>query len=200
VVPAAGVYSYAATGGDSVDALGGASHAYPDTTTLTLTVTPDGCATQRWVAAEERWDATTACAVPGGVQLRTFVAFHRFFGSDDQETDTCTGDPRPLDAEAGATWTATCIAGDQTSVYHGTVVGPETLTVAGVPVAVEHVSVTIDDGDTRDAQRTDTWYRAGTDLVVQRVSDIATAESSPVGDVHYTEHYEIVLTSLQPVG
>ena len=92
------------------------------------------------------------------------------------------------------------MSGEQTSVYHGTVVGAETLTVAGAPITAEHVSVTIDDGDSRDAQRTDTWYLTGTDLVVRRVSDIATTEGSAVGDVHYREHYELSLTSLSPAG
>jgi hypothetical protein len=199
-LPEPGVYTYATTGGDGVDALGGAGHDFPAATTVTVTVTPDGCATQRWTAAEERWDETTACSVQGGLQLQRFVAFHRFFGSDDQETDDCTGQPRPVGAPAGTTWTATCISGEQTSVHHGTVVGAETLTVGGAPVGTEHVSVTIDDGDTRDVQRTDTWYLSGGDLVVRRVSDIATTEGSPVGDVHYTEHYELSLASLQPAG
>ncbi len=93
-----------------------------------------------------------------------------------------------------------CTAGEQIDVFTGTVVGAEQATVGGSAVTVEHVVVTVDDGDARDSQRTETWYLAGTDLVVRRVSDIATTESSAVGDVHYTEHYEIALDSLTPLN
>jgi hypothetical protein len=199
VQPAPGIYRYTTTGGDAVDALGGASHHYPATSTITVTV--DGCATtQRWTAAAERWDELTTCAGDGGVQLQRFVSLHRFFGADDTETSTCDGQARPLAAAAGTTWTARCIDGDETSTWTGTVLGVETAIVAGQSVDVEHVVVTIDDGDARDSQRTETWYVAGTDLVVRRISDIATTEGSPVGDVHYTEHYEMTLDSLSPLG
>ncbi len=136
----------------------------------------------------------------GGVQLQRFVSLHHFFGTDDTETSTCDGQPRPLGAAAGTTWTARCVDGDETATWTGTVVGAETATVGGEQVDVEHVVVTIDDGDARDSQRTETWYLAGTDLVVRRISDITTTEGSPVGDVHYTEHYEISLDSLSPLG
>ncbi len=199
VQPAPGVYEYTTTGGDQVDALGGASHQYPATSTITVTV--DGCATtQRWAPAEERWDEATTCAEADGLHLQRFVSFHRFFGGDDLETYACDGEPRTPGAAAGTTWTARCVAGDETATYRGSVVGTEQATLGGSTVAVDHVVVTIDDGDARDTQRTETWYLAGTDLVVRRVSDIATTESSPVGDVHYTEHYEIVLSSLAPLG
>ncbi len=199
VQPAAGVYRYTTTGGDAVDALGGASHQYPATSTITVTV--DGCATtQRWTAAEERWDELTTCAGDGGVQLQRFASLHRFFGADDNEATTCDGQPRPLGAAAGTTWATRCVDGDEAATWTGTVVGAETAVVGGESVAVEHVVVTIDDGDARDSQRTETWYLAGTDIVVRRISDIATTEGSPVGDVHYTEHYEIALDSLSPLG
>ena len=199
VQPAPGVYRYTTTGGDAVDALGGASHQYPATSTITVTV--DGCTTsQRWTAAAERWDDLTTCAGDGGVQLQRFVSLHHFFGTDDTETSTCDGQPRPLGAAAGTTWTTRCMDGDETATWTGTVVGAETATVRDEQVDVEHVVVTIDDGDARDSQRIETWYQAGTDLVVRRISDIATTEGSPVGDVHYTEHYEIALDSLSPLG
>jgi len=199
VQPAPGIYRYTTTGGDAVDALGGASHQYPATSTITVTV--DGCATtQRWTAAAERWDELTTCAADGGVQLQRFVSLHRFFGADDTETATCDGQARPLEATAGTTWTARCVDGDETATWTGTVIGTETAMVGGQSVDVEHVVVTIDDGDARDSQRTETWYLAGTDLVVRRISDIATTEGSLVGDVHYTEHYEMTLESLSPLG
>jgi hypothetical protein len=197
VLPAPGVYSYTTTGSDSVDALGGASHSYPATTTLT--VRPAGCGVaERWVAAEERWDETVACSSGAGVLVSHFTGFHRFFGGDSTDDYTCSGGPRPVDAPAGTTWTTICRATDETATYHGSVTGREELTVAGHPVATLHVSTTIDDGDPSDHQVIDTWYQLDTDLVVRRIADIATSSSSPVGLVHYRESYQIDLQALAP--
>ena len=199
-LPEPGVYTYATTGSDGVDALGGARHQYPPTTTLT--VTAGGCGvTEKWVAAVERWDETTACLSPdgSGVTMVHFTGFHRFFGGDNTDDYACSGDPRPVRASAaGATWTTTCIGAEETVVHHGTVVGLEELQVAGTPVRTVHVTDVEDDGDPTDHQVIDTWYQEGTDLVVRRTSRIATSSSSPVGVVHYDEAYQIDLQSLVP--
>ncbi len=196
-LPEPGVYTYATSGGDGVDALGGGEHVYPDVTTLTVTAASCGVS-QLWVAAVERSDEVLTCAVGGGVETVAFTAFHRFFGVDDRESHLCTGEPRPLRAPAGTTWTTTCVREGETAVWTGEVLEPGRLVVGDEPVDVEHVVVTIDNGDPDDSQRTETWYRAGTDLVVRRVVDNATVEGSPIGVVHYTEHYEIALTGLTP--
>lgn len=197
VLPEPGVYSYTTSGRDGVDALGGAEHVYPELTTMT--VTPASCGvSQSWVAAVERSDETLTCAVDGGVETVAFTAFHRFFGADDREGYLCAGDPRPIGAEPGTTWTTTCARDGETAVWSGEILEPAELSIAGESVDVDHVVVTIDNGDPNDSQRTESWYRAGTDLVVRRVVDNATVEGSPIGDVHYTEHYEIELTGLTP--
>jgi len=201
-LPAVGVYSYATTGGDEVDALGGASHQYPSQSTVTVTNT--GCGVrQRWVAAEERWDEFATCVdtASGGVSLTDVTTFHRFFGADERESYTCEGEPRPIGAPAGTTWVTTCTktSGDDVQTWRGTVVGAETLTVDRQVVAVDHVVVAITDDERENAQRTETWYLAGTDLVVRRLVDNRTTNGSPIGDVHYVEHAEIMLSSLIPV-
>ena len=199
-LPEPGVYTYATTGSDGVDALGGARHQYPATTTLT--VVESGCGvTERWVAAVERWDETTACLSPDGtgVSMVHFTGFHRFFGGDSTDDYACSGDPRPTRAtSAGAAWTTTCIAADETVVHHGTVGAVEELDVGGTSVRTIHVTDVEDDGDPTDHQVIDTWYQEGTDLVVRRTSRIATSSSSPVGLVHYDEAYQIDLQSLTP--
>jgi len=197
VLPEPGVYSYATTGSDGVDALGGASHEYPATTTITVGVAGCGVA-QRWDAAVERWDSFTTCADAGGVRLVAFTQFHQFFGTDDREDYECSGEPRPVGATPGTTWEVTCQRDGETAVWHGEVLDPEPVDVAGAPVDTDHVAWTIDNGDPADSQRTETWYLAGTDLVVRRTIAVVTAESSPVGTVHYTEQAELHLTSLTP--
>ena len=192
-----GVYTYATTGSDGVDALGGARHPYPATTTITVIPTDCGVL-QRWVAAEERWDETSSCLSGGGVAMTHFTGFHRFFGGDSVDDYVCSGEPRPVDAAAGTSWTTTCVASDETTVHHGTVVGREDLMVGGAPVPTLHVTDVEDDGDPTDRQSIETWYQVGTDLVVRRTSHIATSSSSPVGVVHYDETYQIDLQSLTP--
>jgi hypothetical protein len=199
-LPAPGVYTYTTTGSDGVDALGGARHQYPITTTLTVTASSCGV-TERWVAAVERWDETSVCLSPDGtgVSMVHFTGFHRFFGGDNTDDYACSGDPRPVGASAaGATWTTTCTGAEETVVHHGTVIGVEGVDVGGATERTVHVTDVEDDGDATDHQVIDTWYQEGTDLVVRRTSRIATSSSSPVGVVHYGEAYQIGLQSLTP--
>jgi hypothetical protein len=180
--------------------LGGARHQYPATTTLT--VVASGCGvTERWVAAVERWDETTACLSPDGTgaSMVHFTGFHRFFGGDSTDDYACSGDPRPVRAtSAGATWTTMCTGAEETVVHHGTVVGVEEIDAGGTSVRTIRVTDVEDDGDPTDHQVIDTWYQEGTDLVVRRTSRIATSSSSPVGLVHYDGSYQIDLQSLTP--
>lgn len=200
VLPAPGVYTYATTGRDSVDALNGDHHDYPATTTITVTAA--GCGVlQRWDVAAERWSSWSRCDVGGGVTETAKQDFDRFFGQDQLDTYTCDGAPRPVDAPAGTTWTFTCTHDGDGSVdtITGTVLGHEQRTVGGASVDALHVQVVIDDGDATDSQVTDTWYLAGTDLIVGQRGANATTNPSPVGDVHYREDYQISLTSLTPL-
>ena len=71
--------------------------------------------------------------------------------------------------------------------------------VDGSSVAAEHVLIrTTDDPDDND-MRIETWYRAGTDLILREIGTRKTTDPSPIGDVHYHEDYEIVLTALEPL-
>jgi hypothetical protein len=198
VLPAVGVYTYTTRGGDQIDALGGASHTYPETSTLTVRAM--GCGvSQRWVAAGERYDEYEVCPADDGVALVGWTEFHRFFGTDDRQSYECSGDPRPLGAPAGTTWTTTCRRDGEIGVWTGEVLDPETtILVDGDSVAAEHVVWTIDNGDPDDVVRIETWFMAGTDLVLRRAAVATTVEGSPVGDVHYGEIYEITLRSLTP--
>ena len=65
---APGVYRYRTTGEESVDVLGGATHHYPDETTIT--VTPDGVVSPRWDALKERRDEWRLCDRPDGIELQ----------------------------------------------------------------------------------------------------------------------------------
>ena len=199
VLPAPGVYVYRTTGSDGVDALGGAEHTYPTSTTMTVHV--DGCgATTRWDVAVERWDETTSCVTDGGIARSSFVAYHQFFGTGNTDRERCTGDPRPIGAADGTAWAFDCVEGDSVTAWSGTVLGADSVTVGDARVAADHVVLVArgeNEGD--NDMRIETWFLAGTDLIVREVGWRRTTDPSPIGDVHYREDYEIVLTALEPL-
>ena len=85
-----GVYLYATKGGESVDALGGAHHRYPATTTITAMGAPCGVKL-RWDALQGRSTTWTLCSTKAGVELGTEEVVHTFFGQADDTTYACAG-------------------------------------------------------------------------------------------------------------
>lgn len=199
VFPAPGVYVYATTGRDSVDVMNGAHHVYPPTTTITVQST--ACGTQqRWDILEQRWELWQRCPNPLGVSETGRTNYDQFFGQSQTDTWTCGGAPRPLSAATGATWSTSCTSGSATNTIEGVVVGIESQVVGSSNVDAVHVRVSITNDSPSDSQIIDTWYLAGTDLVVAQTSIVATSNASQVGTVHYAETYEIHLTSLTPLS
>ena len=196
-LPAPGVYLYATTGRDSVDALNGAHHDYPATTTITVTPTPCGVQ-QRWDILEQRWQEWQHCTEGPGVSETGRTNYDEFFGQSQTDTWLCSGAPRPLEAAGGTTWSTTCTSGSTTNTYDGLVVGTEKQPVGTSSIDTFHVRVTITDDKPSDSQIIDTWYVPSTDLVVAQTSTVATTNDAQVGTVHYAETYEIHLTSLTP--
>lgn len=198
VMPEPGVYLYATTGTDSIDVLGGVHHDYPETTTITVTATDCG-ALQRWDVVAERWEEWQRCVAGSGVVEPGRVNYDEFFDVGEKHTYVCEGDPRPLDAAAGTTWTRTCRKGDHQDSYTGTVIGVEPVSIGGSEVQALHVRVEIDNGRASDHQSTDAWYQLGTDLLLVRSTSNHTTNDTTYGLVHYDEKYELRLTSLEPL-
>jgi hypothetical protein len=201
-LPAPGVYHYTTTGSEHIDALGGTTHTYPAVTTVT--VTPAGCGVQtRWDALQERWNARQLCLGDGGIVSGAYTDFHRFFGQDDRSDWTCAPAYTlvPAAPAAGANWSGSCADGkgtaEQTTL---SVVGLEDVTVAGQPVAAVHVRrVEVDTGaDTTSSTTTDQWFDASRGLVLREAATSTSTTSSLVGKVHYSEQYELTITSLDP--
>jgi hypothetical protein len=199
VLPEPGVYVYVTIGHDSIDAATGAQHDYPSTTTIT--VTPSGCGvSQRWDVAAERWQSWQRCAVEAGVAEMGRVNHDEFFNIGQTDAYECTGDPRPLEAPPGTTWTHQCREGSHIDVHTGTVIGVEDITLGDSTVHTLHVQVSVDNGRESDRQTTDSWYKLGTDLLLVQSASNHTTNDTNFGVVHYTEEYEIRLTSLRPIG
>lgn len=198
LLPRPGVYVYATTGGDRVDALGGDHHNYPATTTLTVMASDCGVQ-ERWDVARQRWEEWHRCVDGDAVRTTALTTYDEFFGQGQTDAYACTGDARPLSAQAGATWTVNCVEGIATDVHHGVVLGNEPMLVGSVIVSTEHVQITIENGQRTDSQVTDSWFLVGTDFLVAQKGTNRTTNPSPVGAVTYHEDYELHLTALEPL-
>lgn len=199
-LPEPGVYTYATSGVESIDALGGRRHEYPDASTIT--VTHRGCgASLRWRPLRERWDDTTLCPSPRGMELRRERNHHEFFNIADDRDFVCEAGSLyfPAPAEPGDTWTATCSTGEIRVVRTGTIVGTRQVDVGGTPVSVLEFEVddAISGASNGTTQRTVSVVPE-TGLVVELDLTTDVQNDSPIGDVRYQESYQLRLTSLEP--
>lgn len=203
-LPAPGVYTYATSGSEAVDALGGTTHDYPATSTVT--VRPAGCGVSvRWDAIEERWEEYLLCDDDGALVLTRYATFHRFFGQDDRRDYRCP-EPVvvvPVDPRPGDTWATTCEEGSFDEVNTVTVVGFEQVDVGGD--AVEAVRVEIDmtvdspNGDPEGGSVTELWFSLEDRTILRWTETTETVAGSFVGPVTLTEDFELVLSDLDPV-
>lgn len=195
-----GVYRYATEGHEEVDALGGARHDYPASSTITYA--RKGCGTEeRWQPLEERVGVTQTCPGAEGAEVRSTFQQREFFGQSQSQTYTCSpgalvvpDDPRP-----GRTWAATCRSDDSELALSGRVVALEELVVGGTRVPVVHVTLrgTLT-GSTRGASHRELWIARSGGLLVQAEADTDTAADTAGGTVRYRETYRLRLTSLTP--
>jgi hypothetical protein len=197
---AAGVYTYRTTGRETIDALGGRSHRYPEVSTIT--VTHEGCgALVSWRPLQERWDATTVCPSARGLALRVDANHHEFFGITDEREFVCERGALlyPATTTPGVTWTARCSSGDVDVVRQGRILGTSEVNVGGTAVTVLDFEVNdeISGASEGTTERTIRIVPA-TGLVVEQALVTDVRNDSPIGDVHYTERYSIRLTSLDP--
>ena len=84
-----GVYRYATTGWEDIDALNGARHDYPAETAIT--VTAEGCGVRlRWDALRERRDEWRLCPTEEGIELQPdAIQYHEFFQQPQLEHLDC---------------------------------------------------------------------------------------------------------------
>jgi hypothetical protein len=199
-VPEPGVYTYATSGAESIDALGGRRHEYPEISTIT--VRHRGCgASLRWRPFRERWDDTILCPSRRGMELRRERNHHEFFNIADDRDFVCEPGSLffPAAAEPGDTWTATCGTGEITVVRTGTIAGIRQVDVGGTPVTVLQFEVddAISGASNGTTERTVSVVPS-TGLIVELELTTDVRNDSPIGDVHYEEHYQLRLTSLEP--
>jgi len=195
-----GVYRYATEGGEEVDALGGARHDYPASTTITYARA--GCGSEeRWQPLEGRVGVTRQCAGAGGSELRGTYQEREFFGQRQSKTYAC--DPgvlvRPRDPRPSATWTGRCTTDDSTIALTVRVVALERLDVGGSAVEVTRLQIAgVLSGSTRGRSNREVWVRTSDGLLVQATGDTDTKADTTGGEVRYQERYRLRLQSLTP--
>jgi hypothetical protein len=194
------VYVYAMSGHEEIDAFTGARHEYPAETYLTIRSA--GCGeVWRWQGIEERWSAWEVCD-PQDLTVAGFDSFNEWLGVQDLQRYRCDDSVSYLPPSSGTgTWTFSCSTDGIRQETTAQVVGTEALEVGGDQVDTIHIHyVDTLSGDSTGGSETDRWIRVGEPLVVKEVSSTASAASSPIGTVNYTEEYTITLEVLDPMS
>jgi len=191
-----GVYVYATTGGEEVDALGGGRHDYP-AETFAVARTDDCGLVIRWVALEERWTEWTRCE--GEVFPRIEDTMHTWFGIPEPSKWTCTPDGPVPDPAPGVTWIETCTNGESTDLGAYEVIGFETLTIGGTDVETVHLTRSATStGRTAGETTREEWVTLEGPLLVKGIFYGRSVSSTSVGDVTYVEDYTLELQNLLP--
>jgi hypothetical protein len=196
-----GVYRYATSGWEDIDALNGARHDYPAETTIT--VTAEGCGIRlRWDALRERRDEWRLCVTERGIELQPdAIQYHEFFRQPELEHLDCDRSVvlvPSADPPAGPV-VQSCLLEDDPWVATWTVVGRSTRTVDGGAVQVWQVRMVVDDDDEFWERTTTDWFLDDRGLPVAVTSSKESNSPSPIGDVRYRESYELSAESLTPL-
>ncbi len=204
-LPLTGVYRYATEGRESIDALEGTEHVYPDETTITYATV--GCGVEmRWDALVERHDEWNLCVTDAGIELQSNAhAYHVFFGQEEIEPILCDRTvvlipSEPTDrTEGGEPVPLSCTIGGDPWQPVWQVLERGVRTVDGTEVEVQHVRMTVVDEDEFHEHITLDWYLDDHGLLIAATLVKETLADTVVGGVTYKESYTLDLVSLTPL-
>jgi hypothetical protein len=198
--PEPGVYVYETSGGEHIDALGGADHTYPPQTTMSVTLTDCGYQV-RWDVFRERFDELDLCVVEGGETVAATRQYREFFGIGNDRTYACDAgaivraDPPVI----GETRSTPCTAPSSDGDISITTIGFESIDVGGQEVDALHLLLeTVLSGDVRGGSTLHYWADPDTGLIFRRESSVSTDADSPLGVTRYEENYTVQLVALTP--
>ena len=197
-MPEPGAYVYDTSGTESVDALGGDAHQYPNTTAMT--VVAEGCGYRiTWAPLEGRLDDSLVCPRDGGLEVRASTTLHEFFRRSDQEDFTCDPGAWWLPPPGTKAWTATCRTADRVSTRSGRVVGVESIQVGTQqrPAIHVHYDDVLSAGSS-GTTTSDLWLDQDSGLVLKQHSEAETRNETVIGVVVFRERIDLVLRSLEP--
>jgi len=196
-----GVYVYLTRGSESVDALGGARHRYPERTSITSVGVRCGVRL-RWEPLKERSATWTLCRTARGVELLGFQVSHKFFGQGDTTAYTCAGSVLlPADEPAGATSPFHCRSDRGREAGDVRVVGFDFIPVQAADLRAVHVRTTANvTGGDHGTEVTDWWFDVRNGLPLRIDLESRTGRELPiVGTVHYREDASLRLLSTRPL-
>jgi hypothetical protein len=193
-----GEYSYATSGFEQLRAAVASRHAYPRTSTVT--VSPEGCGfAERWEPRPERSAEWRFCVEGARWRLAVLLDYHEFFGQPVLQRFVCCGPfvPRPPTVPVGYRWTDRCQgAGSRVTVRYRAV-REQTQDVEGRPVKTVLVRARADlRGRIEGVNRLDSWLSRENGLLVRRRVRSDTSIDSPFGKVEDRERYRLALRSL----
>jgi len=202
-LPAAGVYTYATSGGEKISMLGG-KHDYPEQTHSIVTHT-GGCGWNiEHRVIEEHVDRYSRCSTGGSFQLLEVSREVEFFSQRDGMEYMCQAPFEWVSVAdvAGTTHHAVCTSGANDKVdMTVTITGRGTRTIGGTTVAtISYVSESKMSGRATGSARTETVVDATTGLLLYEHRTVDTDANAVFGDVHYDEDAMFELLSLTPAN
>lgn len=197
-----GVYTFATTGHESVDALGGAHHHYPSVTTVTALRVPCGLRLD-WRALRERSTTWTLCSTASGIELATSSERHHFFWQSDTTTYACTGalllPAAGVDLDPAVPRDFSCTTHKGAEQGKALSLGRVTVKVGERSVTAEHVRTSGEvSGANEGWEITDWWLDTATGLPVRISLESRSGRKTIVGATHYREDADMRLVSLTP--
>jgi hypothetical protein len=201
--PNPGTYSYEGAGRESVTALGGSEHVFPERIAIVVTLdAEDDC---RWtsniVYVRQHIEERRFCTSNGTMTDLGFRREIEFFNQLQRTEYECGEDAVRLrtDAEPGDSWTWTCTEGDAArSDYAATFVGTETLIVGGQEVETWHTRIVSRQSGATVGRDTSELWVTESGLPVRFSADLRVTTQSVLGETVYQEQLDYTLTSLVP--
>ncbi|MEZ5380833.1 MAG: hypothetical protein R2754_03450 [Microthrixaceae bacterium] len=209
-----GVWSYAASGTEYVDVLGGPLHEFPDQVAQSITNTACG-QTIEVTLFEQRADVLELCwGEDGALRLDRFETRHEFVGvADVTVTDGCgaidiwwPGIERDVGSEPKS---VNCTAEGNMSGSVGATVSQEVVAIeevdtgAGAHEAVR-VKVTSRVGTEADPTHgvydAEFWFGLDDGVILRRTLDAEVNASTPVGAVRFEESFDITADDIDPLS
>lgn len=202
--PEPGTYTYTGSGRESVDALGGSEHVFPEEIPIVVQLdAEDECAwTSNVVYVKQHIEERNYCTKDGVLTDLGFTRETEFFNQTQETVYECDENAWRLrtDWEPGDTakWTCTQSGGAATSAYVATLVGEEELKVGGETVETWHTKVqSTQTGDTRGSDTSEFWLTES-GLIVKFTTNLDVKTKSVLGDTNFKEQTSYMLTSLVP--
>ena len=196
--PKDGTYRYSTRGFESVDALLGARHRYPDTTSIQVSRSSCGYA-ERWIARRERHTQFDYCvSSDGSRRLNAINDYHEFFGYPEDQRYQCSGARVAALAKVarGFSWTDRCRSRTTLLVLKGKVLGRALLHSARGRIKAVHLYVVArSKGHSAGRTTYNTWLEVPGGLLVQRDVTGSATTGTPAGRVHSEERYRLKLAA-----